>query len=216
MILYSTLKATAIALYGKWIAAGGVIESDSGSPTTLAIYFNFVNSMIAGYPHEWGFCKEVAEITLDGSSEYNLATLIPDYLSTYQVYGLNDYQEEPYLANDEANISASERGYTIRGSLLVPTGTPPTSGTLKVQYKSKYLVKNSAGTRKQYFEDDSDYSVLSSPDDNVLTLGIGKFVNYKIDERSKSQRDENRADFKEAWNSMILRNDQTNQITSML
>lgn len=215
MITYESLKSTAIALYGAWVGSGALIESDSGSPTTLSLYFDFVNSEIAANSQDFEFTKETGTITLTGATSYNLSTLFPDLISVYQVYGINSNQEQQYFPNYEANLYPFQ-GYTIKGNSLILTGENPSSGTLTIQYKSQYLVKNAAGTRKQYFENDDDYSVLDFADKNVLIFGIGEYITWKTDEQSAIQRDRVTGWYQKAFNNMLLRTNPSHQITSML
>lgn len=214
-LTYSQIKTSAIALYGTWIGSGGLIESDSGTPTTLALYLDFVHGTIAGFSQDWDFLQETGTITLTGASSYNLATLFPDLLSVYQIYGINENSEETFVSNSQANISPAP-AYTIRGNLLVFSGSAPTSGTLRIQYKSQYMVKDSSGTRKQFFEDDTDVSVIPFAHKNVLIFGLGEFVTWKTDEQSESFKKRIETWSASAFNKLLLHPTMSRQVLSML
>lgn len=215
MITYESLKNSAQALYGSWIGAGALIESDSGTPTTLASYFDFVNSEIGAHPHEWKFLKETSTITLTGASSYNLRTLFPDLISVYQIYVTNSAQDFPNVSNYEANRLVLD-GYTIKGDLLIPGSNFPTTGTINIQYKSQYLVKDVDGNRKQFFEEADDYSVLEFADKNVLIFGLGEWVNWKTDEQSQAQKDKISEKYNKAFDSMLARGDVSIPLDSMI
>lgn len=215
MILYSDIKTFAQAQYGEVLSAGNFIETDAGSPTELAILLTLVHSRIVGYPHTFPFCKVVGTITLDGSQEYNLRTLFPDLISVTQVYGIASNRDQEYVGNAEANITSKE-GFTIRNGKLIFTGQAPNSGTVKLQYKSQYLVEDANGVRKKFFEEDTDYSVLPFGHLNVLLMGLGNFVQWKTDEVSKEKRKETKSWFQEAWTNLLLDDEIDDPIDNML
>lgn len=215
MITYANLKSTIKAMYGGWVGAGDFIEDSSGSPTDLALLLDLVNSEVASYPNEWEFMKEVYTITFDGSTSYNLRTLIPDFITIYQLYGINDNQEHPFYPNYEANIFPTD-GWSMRGDTLIFSGNEPTSGTAYIQYKSQYLVKNAAGTRKQFFEADTDYSILNPADIGILHFGVGEYIDWSINEKSNQKRNKISNKYEKAFQRMLLRNTNSRQIGSML
>jgi len=214
-MIYSEIKTVIQTIYSQYIGSGNIIESDSGSPTALALLLDLVNNRVLSYPYEWPFLKITGTLTLTGATSYDLTTLFPDLKSVYQLYGLNDYEEYDYLSNKDANISSNNRGYTIKGKTLYFSGNAPTSGTFNIQYKSKYMVETSAGVRQQYFLNDDDVSVLDSDDVNVLIFGLGQFVNWQIDNKDNTRRQEVSGWFKEAWSNLLLHNEQTNQLGSL-
>jgi len=202
-------------MYGSWVGSGTFIEDSSGSPTTLALLLDLVHAEISSYANEWEFGKETYELTLDGSTSYNLRDLIPDFLTIYQLYGINETQELSYEPNYESNISVID-GWTIRGDSLVFSGNVPQSGTATIQYRSQYLVKNASGVRKQYFTDDTDYSVLNPADVGVLQFNVGKYIDWSINEKSNQKREQIERWGSQAFERMLLRNTNSRQIDSML
>lgn len=210
---WEQLKTACQTIYSQYIGNGKLIDSDSGSPTQLALLVSLVHNKIANYSQEFEFLKVDGIITLTGANSYDLGVLFPDFKSLYQVYGVYDNQEATYYPNNEANITPCE-GYTIKGKTLYFTGSFKTSGTIKIQYKSKYLVKDIAGNRKKYFEDDTDYSVLDN--ENLEIFGIGEFVQWKADTKAKERRDDVKVWFKEAWEELLVDNVQTKQVDSIL
>ena len=209
---WATLKTLISTIYGQYVGAGNLIEDSSGSPTHLALLLDLVHNRIAGYPNEWPFLKEQYTLTLTGATSYNLATLFPSLKSVYQIYDTNNQQE--MLSNYDANIIPIQDGYTIKDKTLTFTGNPPTSGTFTIQGKSKWMVKDSAGTRKQYFTDDTNVTVLD--DINVLAFGVGQFVAWTSDDTAKEKRAEVGIWFKEAFANLLLTQEQTRQVNSML
>lgn len=148
---WEEIKLAIQTIYGQYVGSGKLIDdTDNGStPSALAILVNLVHNRVVGYPAELNCLKETGTITLTGASSSNLKTLLPSLKSVYQVYGINDNQEQEPMGNLEANITPLS-GWTIKGDSLIFSGTAP-SGTATLQYKSKYMVKDSTGTRQQYF-----------------------------------------------------------------
>lgn len=216
MTTYATLKTVFQTIYGAYVGAGNFIESDSGTPTELAILLNLVHNRIMSAPNKWPFAIETADITATGSTTYDLNTLLPGFRSIHQVYGIDTNAESEYFGNSQANITDRE-GWTIKNGQLIFTGTTPTSGTtFKVQYQSSYMVKDSSGVRKQYFTADDDVSVLNVADENVLFFGVGEFVQWKTDEVSRDKRREVKLWFSEAWENLRLRREVDVPVKSML
>lgn len=216
MTSWETLQSAIQALYVQYVGSGSVIENSSGSPTVEALLMDLVHNRIVGYPYDWDFLKVTGTLTLTGASSYNLKTTFPDLKSVYQIYGIQENQDQQYLPNYEANIVPTDNGFTLKGNTLVFTGNTPSGGSATIQYKSLYMVKDSGGTRKQYFTSTSDESVLESSDMNVLLFGFGQYVNWKSDSKSKEQRDNVAVWFKEAWQNLLMENKNTSQVHSML
>ena len=215
---WADLKTLCQTIYGQYVGSGKLIDDSNGddtTPSSLAILMNLVHNRIIAYPKEFEFLKETSTITLDGSTSYNLKTLLPSLRSVYQIYGIDQYKEHQLFGNWEGNITPID-GYLIRGDSLVFTGTAPISGTASIQYKSRYMVKSAAGTRKQYFLKDDDYSVLDDGDINVLIFGLVDFINWKSDTETGERKKELKDWYKEAWTNLILANKQTSQLHSML
>lgn len=212
-MLYSALKTQAQTLYGNYIGKG-FVEPDTGSPTELATYFDLVHTQIASYPHEWPFLKITGTLTLTGASSYDLSTEFPDLGTVFQVYGISSNQEHEYFANDIANLTPLD-GWTMKGKTLIFTGNSPT-GTATIQYKSQYLVEDSSGSRQQYFSNDDDVSVLGAAHIGVLLFGIGEFVQWKADTKSKYRRDLISGKFDQAWSNLLDENEMSNQIGEMI
>lgn len=212
---WEEIKSVVQVLYPQYVGSGKLIDdTDSGvTPSSLAILFGLVHNRISGYPYDFNCLKETGTLTLTGASSYNLRTLFPGLKSVYQIYGIDENQDQEYFGNRDGNIT-SANGYTVRGDTLIFTGYAPTSGSATLQYKSKYLVKNSSGTRQQYFLADSDYSVLDDDDVNVLLFGLGQFINWNSDSESQDRKKEVNDWFKEAFNNMVLHNKVTNQVIS--
>ena len=213
MPTWSDIKTICQTIYARYVNKG-FIEMLSGNPTELAILIDLIHGQILDQPFEWNFCKEIGTITATGATTYDLATLFPDFHSIYQVYGINDNQDHPFAPNYEANIVPAD-GWSIRGNTLVFTGTAPASGTFKIQYKSKYLVKSAAGVRQQYLTDDTDYSVV--PSRNLLIYGVGEHVEWKADEASDRKQQFVNKKFEVALNNLLLSgNIATNQTRNVL
>lgn len=214
---WEQIKEVIQVMYGQYVGGGKLIDdTDNGStPSALASLINLVNNRIASYPIEFNFLKETGTITFTGSTSYNLRTLFPGLKTVLQLYGIDQYKEHEYFGNLEANITPLD-GWTVRGDSLICTGTAPTSGTGTIQYKSKYMVKNSAGTRQQFFLADDDYAVLDESDINALIFGVGQFINWNSDSETQDRKKEIADWFKEAWNNLVLCNKQTSQLHSLL
>lgn len=211
---WSELKQLISYVYAPYVDKG-FVNADSGSPTELAYLAHLVNMQIAGFAQDFDFEKVTGTLTLTGASSYNLKTLLPDLRSVYQMYGINENQDHPYLPNDEANITAGD-GWTIKNKTLYFTGNAPASGTASLLYKSNYLVINAAGTRKRLFEADDDESVLDEADIPVLVYGVGEFINWKANDDAKAKRQETHEKFLIAWDNLTKNNMATNQLSSMI
>lgn len=211
---WEDIKASINALYSQYVGSGNLIETDSGSPTQIAILMNLVHNRIINYPINWGFLKVTGTLTLTGASSYDLATLFPDLHSVYQIYDGTLFTEKGYVPNYEANVSPIQEAFTIKGKTLIFTGNVPTSGTLTIQYKSKYMVKTSAGVRQKYFLNNDDVTVLD--DESLLVWLLGEFINWVSDDTAAQRREEVRTWSKEAFNNLVLGNENINQISSML
>lgn len=213
---WSDLKQLIKALYDPYISAG-FIESESGSPTDLALLVQMVNRKIVSSAPDLSFTKVKGTFTASGSAEVNLATEFPDLYKVYQIWGVNDNQEHPYQPNYDANIITVD-GYTLRNKILSYTGNEPASGiTMNIQYGSKYLVEDASGNRKLNFTDDTDVTVLDGASLDYLTFELGRFINWKTDEQSQSRREEIINWAKEAKENMILGdNEATRQLDSFM
>lgn len=207
---YEEIKILAETLFGQYISKG-FINTTSGSPTAIALLLHLAGNRIAGMPEELECLKETGTITLTGATSYNFRTSYPDFRSVYQVYGINENQAHPFVPNYEANVIPAQ-AYSIRGITLYFSGTAPTSGTLRFQYKSQYMVKSAAGVRKRYFEADDDYSVLDDVDINALIFGLGDFVQWKTDIKSKDRKEEVKTWHAEAIQNIINFNVNTKQL----
>jgi len=214
-LTWSQIKQHLAVLYGEYVGSGGFIESDAGSPSELAILCNLVHTQIIGIPQDFEFLKVDATIALTGATSYNIRTTYPDYAGTYQVYGLNDRQEEPFVSNRDANIGLYNRGYTLKNGVLIWSDYLPQSGTLNLQIKSSYMVKSAAGARKPFFTLDDDTTVLPFEHIDALLHGVGQFVNWKTDDNSKQRRDFVTGKFDIAMTGLMTPHEQTQILTSM-
>ena len=214
---WAEIKTMCQTIYGQYVGTGKLIDDsngDSSNPSSLALLLHLVNNRIASYPNEFNFLRETGTISLTGATTYNLKTLFPDLKNVYQVYGITSYQEHNYYPNSEANITPLD-GYTVKDNSLIFTGSAPT-GTASIQYKSKYMVKSSAGVRKMYFLDDDDYSVLDDSDINALIFGLVDFINWQSDSETGERKKEIKGWYTEAFNNLILNNKQSKQLNSLL
>jgi len=211
---YSDIKTFLSNFYSPFIETA-YIDFDSATPSEGAIYLRMVNNRIVSKPFEFEFSKEIGSIPLTGSPTINLATSYPDLLTVYQVYGVNDNQQENFLPNNIANITPVQ-GYSIRGKTLYFSENVPSSGTLHFQYKSQYMVKDASGNRKLDFAEDDDYSVLDEAHINLLLFGFGEFVNWKSDELSAGRRKQIMDWVLEAFGDVMSTNINTNQLDSLL
>lgn len=215
---WANLKQMITYEYGPYVGKG-FINKDSGSPTELAYKVHLVHCRIIAKPHEWEFAKATGTITLTGATSYNLKTLFPDFVSLYQIWGINANQEHPFVPNSDANIVPAD-GWSLRGNTLFFSGNVPASGTLYIQYKSSYMVESVAGVRQQFFTEDSDVSVLDDPDVPVLILGAGVYIRRKTDDPTGKGRSNRSTDEKDeldqAITDMMLRPKMTRQLSTML
>ena len=215
---WEQIKLVCSTIYSQYVGSGKIIDDNNGdttTPSSLAIIMDLVSNSLASYPLDFDFAQETGTITLDGSTYYDLTTLFPGIKSVYQIYGINDNQDQEFFSNREGNITPYE-GYTIRGKKLYFTGTNPNGGTAKIQYKTNYLVKSAAGVRQKYFLNDDDYTVLDDDQFNYLIFSLVDYINWKSDSETKDRKDEIKEWKAEAWRNILLANQQTKQITSML
>jgi len=211
---WEQIQESIAVLYGQYVGAGGFVESSSGTPTALALLANLLHNRILNYPQNFSFLKETTTFALTGATSYDLSVLFPDYRNLYQLFDANENKSFDFAPNYDANIIPLTDGYTVKGKILTFTGSFPTSGTIGIQYKSKYMVKDSTGVRKKFFEDDSDVTVLD--DENLLIWGMGEYINWSADDSAKEKRQDVRGWFKEAWTNLFLDNENINQVGSML
>lgn len=213
---YSELKTTCQTLYGNNLGSGSFVESDAGSPSELALLFHLIHGRIIGAPKRWDFATIIGTITSTGASSYNLKTLFPGFLVLDQVFGLDANSESSYFGNMDANITPID-GWTLRNKQLTFTGAIPPAGTIiQIQYITQYLVEDAAGTRKKYFTEEDDVSVIDDADINVLIMGIGELIEWKTDEVSSQKRKDTHNWFQEAWNNLFLRSPVSKPLKSML
>ena len=215
---WGDIKPQLILLYSKYVKNNGFVEPDSGSPTELDLLVNLVCQQLSSSPGMPQYYKRKvgATVTLTGASEINLKALFPDYTGIYQVYGINDYVSQTNVSQSDRNILLENQGYSVNNGILYISNGYPTTGTLKIDYRSGYMVEDSAGNRKQYFENDTDVSVLL-PDHNwALLTGVGPYVNWKADNASKAQRDFIQTQFIIAQETMFLYNEQSESIGNFL
>lgn len=213
---WEQIKQTIQVIYSPYVGAGKLIDdTDDGlSPSQLSLLVNLVHGRISSFPIDFEFCKETGTLPLTGASSYNLATLFPGFKTIFQVYGINQYQEHQFYGNGEANITPLD-GWTMKGKTLVFTGTPPT-GTAQVQFKSSFMVKNSSGTRQQYFLAEDDVSVLDDDSVGFIIFGLGDYINWSSDTENQDRKAEVKDWFKEAMNNLVLNNGNSKSLDSML
>lgn len=213
---FSTIKSILTTVYGTHVGAGNLVESDSGSPSELAMFLDFVHNRIVGTPVRLPCCFVNVSITSTGASSYNLKTLYPDLLSVFQVYNVDQNASHHHFGPAEGNITPIG-GWMVKNGVLYFTGAAPAAGsTFGLEYKSQFLVENSAGVRKRYFEDATDVSALPFAHENVLIFGFGEFVNWKADESSQEKRRKTETMYQEAWQNLMLHADTNLPIESFL
>lgn len=212
---FETLKQYIDILYGDYVSDGNVISTTGSSPTPLALLLDLVHSDIMAHPEAWYFQREKGTINLDGSLTYDLNTLFPDANEFTQLYGVSEYKEEHNHGPNEGNITPFQ-GYHIDNGVLTFNGNAPGSGTAYIDYISTFLVKDSSGNRKLYFENNDDVTVLKEAHKPVLIYGIGKIVNWKMDEVSQSKKQETISNYENAYNKMLLKGEHSRPLTSML
>lgn len=215
---WESLQNQALILYGKYVGSNSFVESDSGSPSDLALLFDMVNQEIAANPGmpEYFKRKVGAEITLTGASTIDLRSEFPDYCGFYQFYGINEYRDQLNVSQSERNILRENQGYTVNNGILYLSDGFPTSGTYKIDYRSSYMVENSSGVRKEFFENDTDVSVLLPIHKRALLMGVGKYVNWKADNASKAQRNFILAEAAVAMETLFLHQEQEESIKDFL
>lgn len=215
-MLYSEIKTAVQAVFGSYVKNGGFVESDSGSPSELAVLLHMVHSRVVAYPREYDFLLVPETITSTGATSYNLKTLFPDLLSVSQIWGLDVNRPHTHVGRQDGNFTEI-RGWYVKNKVLYFSGAVPTTGTIiKLDYKSQYMVLDSSGNRKKYFTEDDDESVLDEADINVLIMGLSNYVNWKVDEVSQNKRAETIDWFSEAWTNLTLRDDVSTPIDSLL
>ncbi len=154
---------------------------DTAFDQELVRYAQFTNDEIVLHPFKFNFQLEDYTLTLDSSGEYDLSTLIPDYQVVNQIHGdvvpgdVLDYRQLT-RANE---LSEGGVWFSIKGKTLLVNGL--TSGTVTIQYYSKWLVKDSSGVRKAIFTEEDDVTVLDNP--QLLIEGIIRFVKRKLKEK---------------------------------
>lgn len=161
--------------------------SQTGAPSELELYARITNQEIASYPHKFSFQEEEYTLTLNSTGEYDLATLIPGYGVIKQIYGGSAYPGQPVGIKPLTEYNSHTGGIMAAmksKSTLLLRGLE--SGTIKIVYYSKYLVKDSTGSRKLDFEDDDDYSVLENS--QVLIEGIMRFAYRKKHKKPYTQK----------------------------
>lgn len=188
-VTWSTIKSTLSTLYGEYFGSGGFVESEAGSPSEAAILCNLVHQQIVTIPQDFEFLKRDVTLSLTGATSYNIRTSYPDYAGTYQIYGLNNRQDEAFISNRDANIGLYNNGYTLKNGVLYWSNFLPQTGTLNLQIKSSYMVKDSSGTRKTFFSADDDVTVLPFEFVPILYHGVGQFINWRTDEASKQRKE---------------------------
>jgi hypothetical protein len=215
---WEDIKAQLITLYAKYVSNNGFIEPDSGNPTELALFVDLVHQQVNSNPGMPDYFKRKVgqTITLTGASSYNLRTLFPDYIGLYQVYGVNDYQDQLNVSQSTNNLLRQNESYSVTNGILYFAEGYPQTGTLKIDYMSAYMVEDSSGNRKKFFTDETDVSVLLPNHIWVILMGVGQYVNWKADNASKAQRDFVQAQFNVAEQSLFLHQEQQNAIGSFL
>ena len=215
---WENIKAQLIILYSKYAGTNGFIETESGNPTDLAMLVDLVHQQINSNPGNPDYFKRKVgqTVTLTGATSYDLRTLFPDYMGIYQVYGINDYEEQVNVSQGTNNLLRHNESYSVTNGVLYLAEGYPSTGTLKIDYKSAYMVEDSSGNRKQFFTDVTDVSVLLPNHIWVLLLGVGQYVNWKADNASKAQRDFVHTQFAIAEQSLFLHQEQENSIGNFL
>ncbi len=213
-LTYADIKNQISALYDPYVSAG-FVSAVGGSPAQIGYFLRFINNRISAKPIEFEFLKQTSPITLTGASTYDLGTLFPDLYSVYQLFGTSPQQEAPYYPNYDGNVTPIT-GYTLKGKTLIFTGNQLFNGSVNLQYKSKWLVKDADGNRKLDFTNDTDITVLDDNQVNVLIFGVGQFVNWKTDTVSSERKAEINSWFKEAFDDLVSYNPQTSSTHTML
>lgn len=130
------------------------------STTAIKLFCRKINMRLAGGPHKFSWAIREYSLVLTGATEYDLGTLIPDFVQLYQIPNSQSQGSEIGYQNiRDFNITIGGVSFTIVGDLL-RFHNPPTSGTLVIPYYSNYLVESSGGTRKLDFTDGTDISVI--------------------------------------------------------
>lgn len=151
--------------------SGMVTKGSQG--TDLELYSWLTNLDIDTKQHKFSWQLEEYTLTLNSTGEYDLSTLIPDFSRLYQVVGDAIGGRSPiYRDLYSFNVENGGSQMSMRGNTLLLSGA--TSGTVKIVYYSKYYVKNSGGTRKARFTDNTDVTTIPNP--MVLIDGMLKYV----------------------------------------
>ena len=130
------------------------------SANALKLFCRKINMRLAGGAHKFSWALREYSLVLTGATEYDLATLIPDFVQLYQIPNSQSQGSEiGYQSPRSFNITVGGVSFTIMGNLL-RFHNPPTSGTLVLPYFSNHLVQTAAGVRQLDFEDGTDISVI--------------------------------------------------------
>lgn len=168
--------------------AVGSLVGTSGSPSQVASFAFLVGMRVASYPHKFKCMLRNGSVTLDGSGEYDLGALLPDLQVPMQVWGQQvGGREIGYRSLPQFNVTVGGTLMTIMGKTLKVAENGVT-GTLNVPYYSNYLVLDEDGaTRKRFFENDNDQSVLYDDMMPLFTEGIMAYIERREKEKDWSK-----------------------------
>ncbi len=150
------------------------------SSTGLKYFLRMTLMDLAGGDYRFSWALREYTLTLTGASEYNLATLIPDLVSIYQIHGdsVGGYGV-PFQNLHDYNLTRSGQSFTVAGTKL-RFQNPPTSGTLTIPYYSKYLVIDGT-TSARKLDAEAGADILVVPDElvEVIFEGILRYYHRK-------------------------------------
>lgn len=171
--------------------SGKIVEKDSGTPTELELYARITMNEIAGNSHKFSWVLREHTLTLTSATSYDLLNEIADFTQIYQIHGDSlPNNESPYQPLKEFNVDSGGVKFTIQGRNLLFANPPTAGSTVKIPYYSNFLViDKDDSSRKMDFEDDDDRTII--PDEHIpmLTEGIMRFIQRKMNAGKKDARE---------------------------
>lgn len=172
MTVIKAIQDAAVVLIGQRPASAFGVDDTFAMEMTYLV--NEVAEDIAQY-QDWQTLTRVAEITSDGSSDYDLPSDYSRMLINSDVqnpaqwlWGYRAYTDiNAFLFDQGAGYPGYPGGWIIYGDKL--RFSPAPNGNAVFPYISKAWAKAGDGTPKTSFTDDMDAFVLS---ERLLTLGL--------------------------------------------
>lgn len=127
----------------------------------------------------YGFQERSGTITLTGASSYDLATLFPDFKQlitlTYSPSTTSMPMEFEYRNLKDFEITRDAYAFTIQGSSTLRLYAPSVgslTGTIGIDYYSRYLALTGGTTRAEYPTGDTDTFVIPERYIDMIVEGL--------------------------------------------